>query len=208
MTDRSASTADHDSAALQLRALRRRQRFARSAQHQTFRQLLESIPHSLLSEPRALPARLALHLLVALMVPLAILASQVPLQLPDATIPATTSFNGPSSDVVVPLAPIPLESDADSDTPVPDSNFAAIDALPITAIRPDLLKPQPVAATVAAETANVRGGPGTNYDKIGDLTAGTRLQLLSQAGGWYQARRSDNRIVWIAAELLDLAPGA
>lgn len=208
MTDRSLSAADQDLAALQLRALRRRQRFARSAQHRTFRQLLGSISHSPLSQPRALPARLALHLLVALIVPLAILASQVPLQLPDVRIPATTSFDSPSSDVVVPLAPLPLESDANSDAPVPDSNFSAIDALPMTAIRPDLLKPQPVAAAVAAESANVRGGPGTNYDKVGDLTAGTRLQLLSQAGGWYQARGSDNRIVWIAAELLDLPPGA
>jgi len=208
MTDPSLSAADHDTVALQTRALRRRQRYVYSAQRATMlSQILTRFPHQLVRERRALPIRYALHLLVGLLVPLAIFASQVPFAgLAVAPAPSNIGSFDSSSDLVAPVAPLPLQMDAEADTPVPDSAFDTIDALPIARLNPQLLKPQPIAATVAAESANVRGGPGTNYDKVGELPAGTLLTVLAQSNGWYQARRSDGRIVWVTAELLDLDP--
>jgi len=208
MTDPSHSAADHDTVALQTRALRRRQRYVQSAQRATtISGILSRFTNQLVPERRALPVRYALHLLVGLLVPLAIFASQVPFAVPTVA-PATTNVPSPDSlsDLVAPVAPITLQPEAEADMPVPDSAFDTIDALPIAGLNPQLLKPQPIAATVVAESANVRGGPGTNYDKVGELPAGTPLTVLAQVDGWYQARRSDGRIVWVTAELLDLDP--
>ena len=208
MTDRSLSAADHDTVALQTRALRRHQRYVRSAQRAaTFPELVTRYTRQLVTARRALPVRYALHLLVGLLVPLAIVASQVPLHGPASTTPTTDLPSSDGwSDLVAPVAPLALQPDVAGDTPVPDSAFDTIDALPIAGLNAQLLQPQPIAAVVAAESANVRGGPGTNYDKVGALPAGTQLQVLAQVDGWYQARSSDGRVLWVAAELLDLDP--
>src|SRR5581483_8707647 len=156
MPDRSITAADRDTATLQLRALRRRQHFARSSHRKALRQLFEQVSRSLRSHSRALPARLALHLLVALFIPLAMLANQISTQLPDASLPVRPAADAAPPDIVAPIAPIPLETGAEDDAPVSESNFSAIDALPITAMQTELLKPRPIAATIVAESANVR----------------------------------------------------
>ena len=205
MTDLSRSTADHDLATLQLRALRRRQCYRRSTQRvTTIHMTIASSARALIAESRGLPARYALHLLVGLLIPLAIAASQVPLAFDAPAVPTINMPDPSTSDFIAPLAPLTLQSDNAADTPVPDSAFDAIDALPTALLRPELLAPQTIAATVVAELANVRGGPGTYYDKVGTLSAGTSLQVLAQYDGWYQAQRSDGGIVWVTAELLDL----
>jgi len=208
MTDLSHSAADHDTSALVQRVLRRRERYVRSAQRAaTFPEIITRYTRHLITARRALPVRYLLHLLVGLLVPLAILVSQAPFGSPVVVpSPATIPSSDGSSDFVAPLAPVTLQPDAIGDTPVPDSAFATIDALPMPGLNPQLLRPQPIAATIGAESANVRGGPGTNYDKVGALPAGTPLQVLAQIDGWYQARGPDSRILWIAAELLDLDP--
>jgi cell wall-associated NlpC family hydrolase len=210
MTDLSQSTADQDSAALQMRALRLRQRYVRSAQRVApFLGIITGFTRQLVTERGKLPIRYVLHLLVGLLVPLAILGSQVQFAVPAIT-PATTDILSSDglSDLVAPIAPLDFHIDTEGDAPVPDSAFDLIDALPLPSLNPQLLKPQPIAAMVAAESANVRGGPGTNYDKVGELPAGAQLQVLTQINGWYQARDSDGRIIWITAELLDLDPTA
>ncbi len=205
MTDLSHSVADHDTSALVQRVRRRRERYARTAGRAA--SFPEIITRYLVTKRRALPVRYALHLLVGLLIPLAIVLSQVPFGSPVVVpSPANSSFSDGSSDVVAPIAPVTLQPDAIGDTPVPDSAFASIDALPMPGLNPQLLKPQPIAANVVAESANVRGGPGTNYDKVGTLPAGAQLQVLTQINGWYQARASDGQIIWITAELLDLDP--
>jgi cell wall-associated NlpC family hydrolase len=151
--------------------------------------------------------RYALHLLVGLLVPFAIWAGQVPLEGPiDAPLVVDWPASDTSSDLVAPVAPLALGLDTSGVPPVPDSAFEVIDALPIAGLDPQLLQPQPIPATIASAVANVRGGPGTNYDKVGELPAGAQLQLLAQADGWYQARGEDGRIFWITAELLDIDP--
>ena len=208
MTDLSHSAADHDTSALVGRVRRRRERYARTAQRAaSLPEIITRYTRYLVTERRALPVRYALHLLVGLLVPLAIVLSQAPFGSPVVVpSPANIPSSDGSSDLVAPIAPVTLQPDTIGDTPVPDSAFATIDALPMPGLNPQLLRPQPIAAMIVAESANVRGGPGTNYDKVGVLPAGTPLQVLAHIDGWYQARGPDSRIIWLAAELLDLDP--
>ncbi|MEO7911580.1 MAG: SH3 domain-containing protein [Roseiflexaceae bacterium] len=208
MTDLSHSTADHDTSALAQRVLRRREQYVRTARRaQPVQYAIVGYVRQLLTKPRTLPVRYVLHVLVGLLVPLAILVSQVPFEAPSA-VPSvvTLPYADGSSDLVAPLAPVTLQPDTIGDASVPDSAFDSIDALPMPGLNPQLLRPQPIATTIVAESANVRGGPGTNYDKVAALPAGTPLQVLTQINGWYQARGPDSRIIWVAAELLDLDP--
>jgi cell wall-associated NlpC family hydrolase len=205
MTELSRSAADHDLAALQARALRQRQRQVRSAQSTAaLITMIIGYGRRLRIQPQSLPTRYVLHLLVGLMVPLAILASQIPLASPQMLTPPSAAPLAPAADPITPLAPLSLEREADGETPAPDAAFAEIDALSPSSLSPELLASQPVPAAIAADSANVRNGPGTNYDKIAELPAGTPLQVFAQYEGWYQARSGDGRMFWIAAELLNL----
>jgi uncharacterized protein YgiM (DUF1202 family) len=201
MTDFSRSAADHDPLALTNRALRRRQRYVRSTTTAT----VGEYTRKLFRAPRAVPARYALHILVGILVPLAIILSQVPLATP-SFVPQAGTPDSLVSDLVVPVAPLSLDVEAEGEDYAPDSAFAEIDALAMPALRPELLEDKPIEATVTADLANVRGGPGTEYDKVDALTVGTPLLVLAQHNGWYQAQRDDGSIVWVAAELLDLDP--
>src|SRR6266545_7308166 len=176
MTDLSRSAADHDLTTLQARVLRRRQLHARSARGAApFTTTIARHTRRLLAHSRHLPARYVLHLLVGMLVPLAMLASQIPLAPRFETAPATSVPNANLGDLASQVAPLSLSGAPDGDAAAPESAFAAIDALPITSLPRNLLDPQPIAATVVADSANIRGGPGTNYDKIGALPAGTAL---------------------------------
>ncbi len=77
-------------------------------------------------------------------------------------------------------------------------------ATPTAAPEPPTAVPtQPIGPTVN-DTANLRSGPGTDFDIVSSVVAGTPLFILGQtaAGDWYQL--SDN--VWIAAALVTGAP--
>ena len=203
MSDVSRSVVDHD-IALHIRALRRRQSYVQSAKRSVTMTAISVSARALFTWPRVLRSRYLLHLIVGLLVPLAIFASQLPLTAPFIAAPLARPSSGAAGDLVVPIAPMALNDSADGEAPMPDSAFEAIDALPTSRLRPDLLAPRRIVAEVAADVANVRGGPGIDYNKLGELTAGTSLQVLAQANGWYQVRKADGPIVWITAELLSL----
>ena len=149
------------------------------------------------------PARYLLHLVVVLLIPLASLASQTLVASPLVLLHTVDTPQATPADTFTPPAPLSLDTSLD-DVSMADAAFAAIDALPATNLPPDLLALQPMIATIAVDSANVRGGPGTNYDKVAELTAGTPVQILARVDGWYQARARDGKIVWIADELLNL----
>lgn len=204
MTDLSHSYADHDVATLQTRVTRRRRYHTRTLGLSTvFTTPIDGQFRRLSASARAIPARYALHMLVALLVPLAAIVGQMPLapyQAPALVAPSI----GSTADFVAPAAPLALDAEDWSEIPAPDSAFAAIDSLPVSTLPPALLAPITIATTVAVESASARNGPGTNYDKVAALTSGTPLQLLARFEGWYWAKTDDGRTVWIAAELLNL----
>ncbi len=63
----------------------------------------------------------------------------------------------------------------------------------------------PAQAQAKANTnANLRGGPGTNFAIVGQVTAGQPLDVVArnQAGDWFKLRSGP----WIFGELVDGAP--
>jgi endonuclease YncB( thermonuclease family) len=62
----------------------------------------------------------------------------------------------------------------------------------------------PPAPPVVTELANLRAGPGTEYERVGSVEPGERLDLIARnpAGDWYQLASG----AWIAAFLVQGAP--
>ncbi|WP_299437246.1 SH3 domain-containing protein [uncultured Rhodospira sp.] len=57
-------------------------------------------------------------------------------------------------------------------------------------------------------TANLRSGPGTQYDKVGRLTRGTRVTVLSSANGWSRIVNPNGGQAYIADFLIGRGRGA
>jgi cell wall-associated NlpC family hydrolase len=65
--------------------------------------------------------------------------------------------------------------------------------------------PEPDPALVGAinaQSVNLRGGPGTDYNRIGRLTADTTLDLLGRHGDWLQVRTPQGTVGWVSSELI------
>ena len=56
--------------------------------------------------------------------------------------------------------------------------------------------------TVTGSVVNMRAGPGTGFDVVGQLTEGARAELLSVAGGWSEVRTEDGTTGWMASRFL------
>ncbi|NJN16427.1 MAG: C40 family peptidase [Oscillochloris sp.] len=158
--------------------------------------------YSVRSLVQRLPTRFFLHTVVALVVPLALLLSQLP-STPIFTTPETTVIEDSG---LIGIGPIPLVNNVDltqvGDPPLSD------DALPVPlslSSRSELLAPLTVSATIAGDVVKLRNGPGLAYDDVSRISGGTNVEVLARHGEWLQVRQSDDpAIYWVAAELVDL----
>ncbi len=66
---------------------------------------------------------------------------------------------------------------------------------------------KPAVAIVSADIANLRGGPGLSYDKIGKLKLGTSVTLLGRSSDWFRVQTSAGAMGWVAQEVLDVDAG-
>lgn len=58
----------------------------------------------------------------------------------------------------------------------------------------------PEKVTVDSGLVNIRSGPDTTYNKIGELTPGVTLQVLGKSKDWYSVYLSDGKTVgWVAS---------
>lgn len=57
---------------------------------------------------------------------------------------------------------------------------------------------------VTATTLNVRGGPGTAYWTVGQLSKGAAVTILDEINGWYQIEFTKNR-QWVNASPMDIS---
>ncbi len=74
-------------------------------------------------------------------------------------------------------------------TKPPATPTAAATATAVPSPTPVPATPTPAAPKITAnQNVNVRGGPGSNYAKIGELTAGQAFDIVGKnsAGDWYQ----------------------
>ena len=56
---------------------------------------------------------------------------------------------------------------------------------------------------VARPEVNLRAGPGTNYDELGDLTLSTQVIITDQRGDWYEVLLDNGKTGWVAEGLID-----
>lgn len=52
---------------------------------------------------------------------------------------------------------------------------------------------------------NMRGGPGTTYEKIGAIGTGTQLDLLGRYEDWFKVRTPQGGTGWVSNELLEVS---
>ena len=61
---------------------------------------------------------------------------------------------------------------------------------------------------VTGTRVNLRAGPGTAHQVVGQAQLGERMEPLGDTGGdWVQVRRTDGQEAWIFAKFLDKAGG-
>jgi uncharacterized protein YgiM (DUF1202 family) len=193
---------------LQQRANRHRQRHSRTSRTLTdkWQQVCTTLGSPTRSMTR-LPARFLLHLIVALVLPMAVLLSQFDLSQP--VVVSQSASPSSDSDIVAPLAPLDLNAagmvgdaplDENGDIPVPLSLVS----------RSEALAPVVIDAMIAGERINLRNGPGTAYDEVGHMSADLPVQVIGRDhdGNWFQVRGGSNKpIYWVAAELLSMPDG-
>ncbi|RME84799.1 MAG: SH3 domain-containing protein, partial [Caldilineae bacterium] len=81
-----------------------------------------------------------------------------------------------------------------------EANFLNLPIIP----PPATPTPTPLPSPQAAYDANVRAGPGTNYDIIAPLYAGTAVEILGrdEDAQWFAIRLPDGTEGWVFASLL------
>src|SRR5687767_12008057 len=125
MSDASHSAVDHNLTALQARILRQLQRQTRSTQTATtLNTRMAGYVRRTCIPPRSLPTRYLQHLLVGLLIPLAILASPMPLAAPFVLVPASSVPRATIIEPITPPAPLFIEQGDSGDRPVADTAFA------------------------------------------------------------------------------------
>jgi len=90
----------------------------------------------------------------------------------------------------------------------PTQEVAVVEVSPPPTPKPQIAAtPRPaITARVAADTLNVRSGPGTIYPKQAELRRGDRLTVLERDADekWLRVRTPDGNEGWVSAEFTDL----
>jgi lipoprotein-anchoring transpeptidase ErfK/SrfK len=95
-----------------------------------------------------------------------------------------------------------LDSPVQAALPEPTPTTYVVPAPPTVVSReglptstPEPAAPEP-AIVAGVDGANVRSGPGTSYDRLGYLTAGTRVEVTGWHGEWWQVTYA-GRPAWV-----------
>lgn len=63
------------------------------------------------------------------------------------------------------------------------------------------------AAYVADTRVNVRSGPSTDHERLGQLAKGEKVAVFGEASGWYELRYSDGTAAYVSGRYLSRAGG-
>ncbi|MFC1614348.1 SH3 domain-containing protein [Gemmatimonadota bacterium] len=61
-----------------------------------------------------------------------------------------------------------------------------------------------VEGYINVEAANVRTGPGTEYNKIRILHRGTRFKVIGEKNNWYKIELNDGKMAWVSGRIIQL----
>lgn len=68
--------------------------------------------------------------------------------------------------------------------------------------KPSLSSELPSQVIVIVTIANIRSGPGTNYQIVGSAKQGEKLIVLEEEGEWYNVELPDGKIGWVHKKLV------
>ncbi len=214
---------DHDLQDFQQRAVEHEAQAARSGERvaalqNQVRQNLRALPQRV----RKLPNRYLLHVIVLLLLPLGFIVNV------DTSRNASADQEGDSTSVAStnpprPLLgaavmthrgdPVPLNDTppaANTETPAepvgdaPISDPAFDESLVIPVSRPAAPVRSIPTASINVEKANLRSGPGTQYDQLDKLPQGTNVQVIARHEDWAQVRTEGGQEGWLALELITI----
>jgi hypothetical protein len=118
--------------------------------------------------------------------------------LPQPT-PITNTTNSTPSGNLPTLAP-PDNQSSSLPTKTPIGNTIVPTTAPTTT----------ATVTITADTANLRSGPGTSFDRVDTARQGDTFNVVAQAGGgqdvWYLVSLSGNRQGWVWSGIVILSP--
>lgn len=100
-------------------------------------------------------------------------------------------------------SPVPTLVRLPSVTPVPPSPTPS--ATPTATPVVPTATPEPLFGTVL-NAANVRAGPGTDFEIVAVVDAGDQVQLSGQTDEWYQVMTENNVDGWIFGQILQVDP--
>jgi uncharacterized protein YgiM (DUF1202 family) len=81
-----------------------------------------------------------------------------------------------------------------------------IERVPVASSIPD--PNPPLVGTVVENAVNLRKGPGSAYERISSVSAGTGVSLLARHKDWFQVQLSNGTKAWIFSDLLRISPMA
>jgi cell wall-associated NlpC family hydrolase len=93
-------------------------------------------------------------------------------------------------------------ADGEGDAPISDPDFD--DALVVPVSRPADVKPALPTTTISADIANLRNGPGTEFDRLDKLQNGTKIEVVSRHADWVEIRTEGGQSGWLAIDLVEL----
>lgn len=149
-----------------------------------------------------LPARFLLHTVIVLILPLAVVMSQLRVGMILPT--SQPAIRATQDELAAPVAPLSLNTQSIiGDAPLDDDGEIPI---PLSLVsRNEALAPVVVNATIAGERIYLRNGPGTEYDAVARMSIDAPVQVIGRYNDWFQVRESvDKPIYWVSGELLNI----
>ncbi|WP_029215535.1 SH3 domain-containing protein [Kallotenue papyrolyticum] len=61
-----------------------------------------------------------------------------------------------------------------------------------------------IVGATTEENVNLRSGPGTTYESLGKLPAGTKLEVIGQREGWYRVATANGTVGWVSASFFSI----
>jgi outer membrane protein assembly factor BamD (BamD/ComL family) len=130
--------------------------------------------------------------------------------------PASAAMPGPTG-MAMPIMTsvptgVPTATLSPTDTPVTPTATPSPTDTPVTPTPTEIptlastLTPTPESvAVVQAEALNVRDGPGTEYDVVGQAKQGDELTIVARTEGsdWLQVRLTDGKEGWVSVQLVE-----
>jgi cell wall-associated NlpC family hydrolase len=81
-----------------------------------------------------------------------------------------------------------------------------VNRVPVSQTIPD---PNPLLVGAVLEDAvNMRKGPGSAYDRVGSVNAGSQVTLLAKYKDWFKVQLDNGTKAWIFSDLLKISPMA